>query len=124
MVPKVVNPTSLTNLRPIAYCNTLYKCITKVLCERLKPVLHWLVESSQDAFIEGRYILHNGFLCEDQVKFYHRKNISARCIIKMDIKKAYDTMSWHCLEQLLLHYGSPLACVVDYGLFQDCWILD
>ena len=39
MAPKVVNPTTLANIRAIACCNILFTCITKVLCDRILLVL-------------------------------------------------------------------------------------
>ena len=35
LIPKVVNPTRITNFRPIACCNVTYKCISKILANML-----------------------------------------------------------------------------------------
>ena len=39
LIPKVPNPESVTQLRSISLCNTLYKLLTKLLVNRLKPFL-------------------------------------------------------------------------------------
>ncbi|GLT58450.1 hypothetical protein SLA2020_457140 [Shorea laevis] len=39
LVPKVLNPVKMTEFRPIACCNILYKFITKILANRLKQTL-------------------------------------------------------------------------------------
>ncbi|KAL2937036.1 hypothetical protein RDABS01_020485 [Bienertia sinuspersici] len=39
MVPKVPNPSTVSEYRPIACCSTIYKCIAKLLCSRLSLVL-------------------------------------------------------------------------------------
>ncbi|KAF3675337.1 hypothetical protein FXO37_05924 [Capsicum annuum] len=41
------------------------------------------------------------------VKAYSRKYVSPRCMIKVDIQKAYDTMDWHYLNQAMDGLGFP-----------------
>lgn len=41
LVPKVAAPTSMKEYRPIACCNVLYKCITKVLANRMQPAPYY-----------------------------------------------------------------------------------
>ncbi|XP_062109851.1 uncharacterized protein LOC133821712 [Humulus lupulus] len=61
LVPKTEIPATAVDNRPITCCNTLYKCISKMLCSRLAEVLPYLV----------------------------------------DLSKAYDTIDWDFLEDLL-----------------------
>ncbi|XP_062075831.1 uncharacterized protein LOC133779952 [Humulus lupulus] len=101
LIPKVADPKSASDYRPIACCNTLYKCISKLLCTRLSEVLPFLVHSNQGAFIKNRNLAHNIMIFQDLLKGYTRKNISARCIMKIDLSKAYDTVDWLFVEKLL-----------------------
>ena len=53
LIPKTHNPNNSGDYRPIACCHTLYKCITKLICSRLKLVLAYIISPSQGAFVEG-----------------------------------------------------------------------
>lgn len=47
----------------------------------------------------------NVLLSHELVKAYSRKNISPRCLIKVDIQKAYDTMDLRYVQQMLEGLG-------------------
>ncbi|GKC44614.1 RNA-directed DNA polymerase, eukaryota, reverse transcriptase zinc-binding domain protein [Tanacetum coccineum] len=55
LVPKMKAPTKVSDYRPTACCNVVYKIISKVLTIRLKNVLCRIISQSQSAFIPGRY---------------------------------------------------------------------
>ncbi|GKB49924.1 RNA-directed DNA polymerase, eukaryota, reverse transcriptase zinc-binding domain protein [Tanacetum coccineum] len=68
LVPKVQNPDRVSEFRPIACCNVIYKCISKIITNRLKGVLGRLVHESQSAFIDGRQITDNILLAQELFK--------------------------------------------------------
>ena len=59
LIPKILNPTSLKNYRPISLCSVLCQIISKILANRLKPVLDKCISKNQSAFIPDRQILDN-----------------------------------------------------------------
>jgi len=92
VLPKVAHLQSASDFRPISCCNVIYKVITKLLCLRLKSVLPNLINQSQGAFVNGREILFNVLICQDLARGYHRKHISPRSMMKVDLRKAFDSI--------------------------------
>ncbi|XP_031392075.1 uncharacterized protein LOC116204137 [Punica granatum] len=94
LVPKKEKANCMRDFRPISCCNVVYKCISKVLANRLKEVLPDIISLNQTAFVQGRKISDNVLLAHELVRNYHRQGISPRCAIKIDLMKAFDSLSW------------------------------
>lgn len=43
LISKVKQPQQMTDLRPIFFCNVLFRILSKVMANRLKPCLHTLI---------------------------------------------------------------------------------
>ena len=93
LIPKIPCPLHPKDYNPISCCHVLYKCISKLICSRLKLVLGDLIDQAQVAFVAGRNIMHNILFCQDLVKHYSRKNCAPSFLLKIDLCKAYDTMN-------------------------------
>lgn len=107
LLPKCDNADRIKNFRPISCCSVLYKIISKILANRLKEVLGSIIGKAQSAFVPGRLIFDNILLSHELIKGYQRKNISPRCMIKIDVQKAYDSVEWPFLNQVLEELGFP-----------------
>ncbi|KAK4390168.1 Retrovirus-related Pol polyprotein from type-2 retrotransposable element R2DM [Sesamum angolense] len=107
LVPKSEHSPSVADYRPISCCNVIYKVITKIIADHLSPALVQLIDSSQAAFVGGRNITDNIFLAQEMVRQYSRKRISPRCTINVDLRKAFDSISWTFLSRVLHGYGFP-----------------
>ncbi|XP_022008470.1 uncharacterized protein LOC110907832 [Helianthus annuus] len=105
MVPKVKAPKYVSEFRPIACCNVLYKCISKVICNRLKGCLDKLVSQNQSAFIPGRLISDNILLSQELVKGYDWIGGTPRVALKIDLQKAYDSVDHGFMESCLIEFG-------------------
>lgn len=95
LIPKVQHASSVKEFRPILYCTILYKIISKILTTRLQTVMDEFIGSSQAAFVPGRIISDNIILSQELVKGNSRKGISPRCMLKIDMKKAYNVQAFY-----------------------------
>ncbi|XP_071704187.1 uncharacterized protein [Rutidosis leptorrhynchoides] len=107
LLPKVPSPSKVTDFRPISCCNVLYKCISKVITNRIKSSLEDVVNLNQSAFVPGRRIADNILLTQEIMKNYHLNRGVPRCAFKVDIQKAYDTVDWGFLRSTLVGFGFP-----------------
>ena len=114
LVPKVPNPESMNDYRPISCCNTVYKCISKIIAARIKQCIPEIISPSQSAFVQGWSIADNILITQELMINYHRDNGPPRCGLKVDIKKAYDTISWSCILGILSSMGTPY---VSYEMY-------
>ena len=114
LVPKVPKPSSMHDYRPISCCNTIYKCMSKIIAARIKGCLPDIISLAQTAFVQGLNIVDNILLTQELMKNYHLDSGLPRCALKIDLKKAYDSISWECILDILSAMGTPatlLSCI-------------
>eukprot|EP00253_Pinus_taeda_P021290 PITA_21290 len=104
LIPKGDNMEYANGFRPIALCNVIYKIITSMMARRLKPHLDKLISAEQTGFVEGRQILDGLVVTQEVIqslKFKKQKGM----MIKLDLSKAYDRLSWNYLGKVLESFG-------------------
>ncbi|CAN1817880.1 LINE-1 retrotransposable element ORF2 protein [Linum perenne] len=107
IIPKIPNPETISQFRPISCCNFRYKVISKIMATRLKNWMPRIVSDLQAAFTKGRAIQDNIVIVHEVI--HHFKNRATKLqwdmMVKMDMKKAYDMVEWDCLDGILRKMG-------------------
>ncbi|XP_060964883.1 uncharacterized protein LOC133033858 [Cannabis sativa] len=113
LIPKKKTVTTMGDLRPIALCNVLYKVCSKVLANRLKQVLPFVISENQSAFIPGRLITDNIMISFEVMHYLKRKRVGKEgyMALKLDMSKAYDRVEWIFLRNMMIKMGFDVRVV-------------
>lgn len=107
LIPKISNPTNITQFRPISLCNVIYKVITKAIVNRLRTVMDKCIDSTQSAFVPGRLIMDNVLLAYELLYTLKYKRVGKKgfMAVKHDMSKAYDRVEWSFVEAVMRKLG-------------------
>jgi len=107
LIPKGNKPLGFMDYRPKALCNLCYKFITKVITNRLRPILSKALSMEKLGFLKGRQLLYAIGMALEYLHSIKNKKLQS-IILKLDLKKAYDCTVWDYLRLLLLKCGFGL----------------
>ena len=94
----------IENLRPISLLSVPYKIIAKAMALRLKNSVGNIIHPDQTGFLKGRFIGENIRLIIDLMEFASRKQLKG-LLMQCDFLKAYDSISWEYLNEVVRAYG-------------------
>jgi exonuclease III len=98
------NSEALKNWRPISLCCIDYKCLSKVLCNRLSKVLDTIVDVDQTCSIRGRSIHDNVHLLRNITDYVNQKGLKC-AFVSLDMEKAFDRVEYSFVSKCLQAYG-------------------
>jgi hypothetical protein len=107
LLKKKAQPAEIKDCRPVSLIHSFGKLVTKCMANRHAPRLDALVCRNQSAIIKGRRIQDNFRTVWLSCRVLHAQR--SRCLLlKIDIAKAFDTVSWTVLLKILQHLGFGL----------------
>jgi hypothetical protein len=104
LIPKVNDPQTFDDYKPISLCNCIYKIIAKIIARRIKPLLSKAISMEQFGFLEGRQI-HEAVGVAQEGLHSLKTTRSKGEILKIDLSKAFDRVNWTYIRLLLTHIG-------------------
>jgi len=144
LIPKSDSPTSFNDFKPISLGNCLYKIIAKTIANQLKPILSCHIFPEQFSFLHNRKIHEAIHTAQEALYCMKSKNLKG-AILKIDLAKDFDRVSWNYIKMILTHLGFPppfinwiMCCITmtsfsalinvsssyffheEHGLRQDC----
>lgn len=100
LLPKVDGAEELRDYRSISLVHGAIKIFDKVLATRLADDLPYLVGKHQSAFVRGRYLHDNFMLVQGTTRRLHALR-EPRVLLKLDISKAFDSVQWPFLLEVM-----------------------
>ncbi|KAK4384350.1 hypothetical protein Sango_3069500 [Sesamum angolense] len=91
--------------------------ILAIIPKRLRLMLDKLISPSQNPFVPGRSIGDTILLAQELFTGYNRQGLPMRCALKVDLRKAYDTVEWDFLSAVLQLFGFPGTFI---GWIEQC----
>ena len=106
LLPKVEGAKCIGDFQPISLSNSIYLIIAKLLANRLRLVLPAIISPFQSAFLSGRHMSDSIVMAEEIVAAWRRDGTPG-FLWKVDFSKAYDSLDWLFLWNVLRRCGFP-----------------
>ena len=108
LIPKIQGPETLGNYHPISLCNTTYRIVSKIIVNRISPVLGNLIFPVQTVFVLRRKGTDNAIIVQELIHSISKANgKEGYMAIKIDLEKAYNKLEWSFIRERLFHINLP-----------------
>ncbi|XP_009767124.1 uncharacterized protein LOC142180878 [Nicotiana tabacum] len=106
LLPKKKDVITFSDLQPISLGNFINKVFSRVIHERITPLLPSLISVKQAGFVKGRSIAENILLTQEIIiDIRLRTKAGPNVVLKLDMTKAYDRLSWLFMTKVLRKMG-------------------
>ena len=77
LIPKKYSPKDLGDFRPISLCNFVYQIISKIIANRLKPIMSKCITTKHFVFLEKRQIMEAIGVAQEVFHNLKKRNLKA-----------------------------------------------
>lgn len=114
LIPMISSLISVIDYRPVSLCNvSCTNLLLKVLVNKLKYILPYIISSCQSAFVLGKLITNNVIMAYEVLHFMktREKENDSTLAFKLYVSKAYNKIELRFMEavmgsQVLMKSGS------------------
>jgi len=105
LIPKIPDALNVGQYRPTTLANFKFKIISKILADRLAPIMNSIISPKQRGFVRGRNIKDGICVTSEAINHINHKSFAGNLAFKVDISKAFDTLEWKFLLSVLNKFG-------------------
>jgi hypothetical protein len=104
LIPKKPDAIVVGDYRPISLVHSFSKLFSKLLANYLRLRFGEIVSVNQSAFVKGRSF-HDNFILVRQLARKINSKKEPRVLLKIDLSRAFDSISWAYLFEILKGVG-------------------
>ncbi|KAL4153259.1 hypothetical protein QTP88_001103 [Uroleucon formosanum] len=98
------------NYRGISLLNTMYKALSGLILNRIKPYIKDIIGDYQCGFMSGKSTIDHNFIVKQLVKEHYEFDNDLHLLF-IDYKQAYDSINREVLWDTLITFGIPAKIV-------------
>ncbi|XP_071926046.1 uncharacterized protein [Coffea arabica] len=122
IIPKLITEQDNEMLIEVPSMQEVKEVISKILSCRLAKVLPHIISPQQSDFVQGRQMADNFLLAQELLNDIKKPNRGGNVMLKLDMMKAYDRVSWLFLIQVLRRFGfSEIWIDMIWRLISNVW---
>jgi Reverse transcriptase (RNA-dependent DNA polymerase) len=111
LIPKRTRVTTISDFQPISVLSVVPKILTKILATRLQLYIPFLVDKHQTTFTRGRLLMQT-FITTCEILHHLSKSKIPSVFLKVVFQKAFDSISWSFLLEVLKVRGFMTIWIV------------
>ncbi|KAK8935179.1 hypothetical protein KSP39_PZI014054 [Platanthera zijinensis] len=99
LIPKCASANKPKKFRPISLCSSIYMVATKIIANRVKPMMGALISKEQADFMSGHFLSYHYIIAQELLHRIHTtESKDGYMAIKLDMEKSFDRIQWSFVQ--------------------------